>query len=127
MPQSRTRTSTSREPGARHRRPRSSPGRRSAQISSSSWECSLSGWWSWLVLWAGRQAKAGGSGPLRAAQEQAGTCPERDDAHSGGGHDLLRAVEAVAVDVEVVAASASGDGDGGVEQEQEPEHRLAVE
>jgi hypothetical protein len=76
---------------------------------------------------AGREARAGLSGALRAAQEKGSTCPERDDAHPGSGHDLLGAVEGVTVEVEVAADGADGDGDGGVEQEQEPEHRLAVE
>src|SRR3989442_9692991 len=40
------------------------------------------------------------SGPLRAAQEQGGAYPERDDAHAGGGGGLLGAVQAVAMDVE---------------------------
>ena len=30
------------------------------------------------------------------AHEQGGGCAERDDGHSGGGHDLLRAVQGVA-------------------------------
>jgi hypothetical protein len=49
-----------------------------------------------------------------AAPEEAGARPERDDAHADAGHDLLRAVERVAVDVEVVAADADDQGDGGV-------------
>ena len=59
--------------------------------------------------------RAGRSGPLGAAQEQGAACPERDDAHSGGGHDLLGAVQGVAMEVEVAADGAGGDGDGGVE------------
>jgi len=48
------------------------------------------------------------SGPLRAAAEEGGACAERDDAHAGGGCDLLGAVEGAAVEVEVVAADADG-------------------
>jgi hypothetical protein len=76
----------------------------------------VSWWWSVCrdVLGdggVGREAKEGRSGPLGAAQEQGHACPERDDAHSDGGHDLLGAVEAVAVDVEMTAGGAGGDGD----------------
>src|SRR6266487_3666012 len=62
------------------------------------------------------------SGLDRAAPEEADACPERDDAHPGGGRDLLGAVKGLAVDVEVVAGHADSHGDGCVEQEQEPEH-----
>src|SRR4029077_852420 len=54
-----------------------------------------------------------GSGLDRAAPEEADACPERDDAHPGGGRDLLGAVEGLAVNVEVVAGRADGHGDGG--------------
>src|SRR6266508_4058256 len=52
------------------------------------------------------------SGLSRAALDEADACPERDDAHSGTGHDLLRAVK----------AESGGHGHDEVEQEQEPEH-----
>ena len=63
----------------------------------------------------------------RAAPEEADACPERGDAHPGGGHDLLGAVEGLAVNVEVVPGRADSHGDGGVEQEQEPEHRAGCD
>src|SRR6266581_4634981 len=51
-------------------------------------------------------------GPLRAAQEETGACPERDDTHSGAGQERLRAME----------REAGGHGDEEVEQEQGREH-----
>ena len=59
--------------------------------------------------WQCRMVRAGRSGPLGAAQEQGGACPERDDAHSGGGHDLLGAVQGVAAaGMGIVAVGAGG-------------------
>src|SRR5439155_8059619 len=52
------------------------------------------------------------SGLSRAALDEADACPDRDDAHSGTGRDLLCAVE----------AESGGHGHDKVEQEQEPEH-----
>ncbi len=57
------------------------------------------------------------SGLSRAALDEADACPERDDAHSGTGHDLLGDVE----------AESGGHGHNEVEQEQEPESTGVVE
>ena len=42
------------------------------------------------------------SGLDHAVPQEADACPERDDAHAGGGRDLLCAVEGLALNVEVV-------------------------
>src|SRR6266568_308798 len=114
MPQARTRTSTSLGPGT---------GRSISATSTvpGAAVCTdfIVGMGTLAFLVAGSRV----SGLDRAAPEEADACPERDDAHAGGGHDLLGDVEGLAVNVEVVAGRADSHGDGGVEQEQEPEDR----
>ena len=53
--------------------------------------------------------RAGRSGPLGAAQEQGAACPDRDDAHSGGGHTLHGSQQVMtAAGMGIVAVGAGG-------------------